>query len=331
MHPREEACHQDICQILEQQIGHYPSALANLCRPLLTACIEAEYSRWAALLPTWLHDLIPLEDVERKELGSANLWLAWYAGLFDGILDGSIATQALPCAQQALLESLEAYRRLGLAGTPAWDDLMAYACGAANAYAQEVGTRFDSLADLQPKQLEVWTTTLLMQRAAPFSFSLHAQLHLHGASTSDRRYAPIHAALEHLIVARQMADDATDWVADLQRGHLNSVSARIIAAFWQQRPQRQEIEQVVGFEISAEEIWAELEAEQQGCYESAVAALETLGACRLTEIIHEQHEHSRQGWQRLRERREKMRQIFAPEDRGASFIMIGSCSSLVRE
>ncbi|EFO80815.1 hypothetical protein OSCT_1339 [Oscillochloris trichoides DG-6] len=321
----EQASYQRICQILEQRIAAYPSTLAATCRPLLVACWEAEFSQWAALLPTWLNDLIPLTAIQREALGSANLWLMWYAGLFDGILDGSVPTQALPCGQQALLESLEAYRRLGLATTPAWEVLMTQALGAAEAYTQEVATRSEALTQLSSTQLAIWTPSLLMQRAAPFSFSLAAQLYLHGASTSDPRYAPIHTALECLIVARQIADDASDWIDDLRRGHLNSVSARMIAAFWQQRPQqvqRLDVEQLAGFEISAEEVWAELETQQQSYYQRALAALEVLGTCRLQQIICAQQERTQQGWQRLRDRREKLRQMFTISSRATSFIMI---------
>ncbi|WP_129628024.1 hypothetical protein [Candidatus Oscillochloris fontis] len=309
----EQTRYRRICQILEQRVAQYPVALAAACRPLLGAFLAAEFSHWAALLPTWLHDLIPLDEVQREELGSANLWLAWYAGLFDGILDGSVPTHALPCTQQALLESLETYRNLGLAGTAAWDVLMAQALETADAYAQEVATRGESLAELSSEQLAIWTPNLLMQRAAPFSFSLEAQLQFHGSNQSDPRYTPINTALRCLTAARQIADDASDWIDDLRRGHLNSVSARLITAFREQHTNptyRLDIEQLAGFEISAEHVWEAIETDYHHLCQSGGQALAPFGTCRLQQIILEQTERGSAGWQRIRNRRANMRQIF---------------------
>lgn len=302
-----------ICAQLSAAVADYPPALRQLCVPALETLLAGEFSQLAALLPSWLSDLIPLDDQRLEALGAAGLWLWWYASVLDGMIDGDVAPAALLGAQQALLRALEIYRGLGLADTPAWDDLLARAGCSADAYAREVATRSLPLAELRDEQLAVWSAELLMDRAAPFAFTLSAQLQLAGASTSDPRRARLTATLRRLTAARQIADDASDWLRDLQRGQINSVSAGLIGYFRQQRPEQAStlsVEQLAGYEIHAESYWQQIEQTHAEICRQTYADLADYGECRLRGLILHQERSDALGWERMRERRITLREMF---------------------
>jgi hypothetical protein len=309
----DQSRYERICAALRVAVGVYPTGLRQLCSPALDSLLAEEFSQLAALLPAWLSDLIPLDDGLLTGLGEAGLWLWWYAAALDGLIDGDMPASSLPGAQQALLRALEIYRGLGLADTLAWDDLQARAQLAADAYAREIATRDMPLPKLSDDQLALWGSDLLADRAAPFGFTLSAQLQLAGAGKDDPRRADLAAALRALTAARQIADDASDWQADLARGQLNSVSAGLIRHLRERRPTEAgalTIEQLAGYEISADDYWAQVEQAHAGLCGQALDRLTPYGDCRLrTLILHQQHSDNA-GWERLRARRAALRAIF---------------------
>jgi hypothetical protein len=275
--------------------------------------MAGEFSQLAALLPAWLSDLIPLGDDLLDALGEAGLWLWWYASALDGLIDGELPASELPGAQQALLRALEIYRGLGLADTPAWDDLQARALLAADAYAREIATRDAAPTDLSDAQLDLWRVDLLTDRAAPFAFTLTAQLQLAGAAEDDPRRADLALALRALTAARQIADDASDWLADLGRGQLNSISAGLIRHLRQQRADQAgdlSVERLAGYEIHAEDYWSQVEHLYADLCRQAIERLAPYGECHLRGLIVRQQRSDTAGWARLRERRASLRELF---------------------
>lgn len=302
-----------ICARLRATVGCYPAALGARCGPDLERLLAGEFSRLAALLPAWLADIIPLNDVRLDALGEAGLWLWWYADTLDGLIDGDRAPAELPGAQQALLRALEIYRGLGLAATPAWDDLQARALLAADAYARELATRELALPAIGADKLALWSPELLMDRAGPFGFTLIAQLQLAGAPADDQRRAALSAALRALTAARQIADDATDWLADLAGGRLNSVSAGLIGHFRRRRPADAaalDLDRLAGYEIQAEDYWATIEQAHTGLCDQALAQLAPYGDCRLRGLILAQRQSDAATWAHLRARRAGVRALF---------------------
>jgi len=309
----DQSRYERVCARLSVAVASYPPALRQLCVPALDALLAGEFSQLAALLPAWLSDLIPLDDQRLDALGEAGLWLWWYASVLDGLIDADMAPTALLGAQQALLHALEIYRNFGLADTPAWDDLLARARCTADAYAREVATRNVAIAELRDDQLAVWSPELLMDRSAPFAFSLSAQLELAGTAADDPRRTRLAAALHRLAAARQIADDASDWLRDLQRGQINSVSAGLIGSFRRQRPDQADalsVEQLAGYEIQAEDYWQQIEQTHADLCRQAQADLDAYGECRLRRLILYQQRSDAVGWERMRERRMNLQQMF---------------------
>lgn len=302
-----------ICAELSATVATYPAALRQRCLPTLDTLLAGEFSQLAALLPVWLADLIPLDVRQLHDLGTAGLWLWWYASVLDGLIDGDVDAAALLGGQQALLAALEIYRHLGLADTPTWDDLLNRALCAADAYAREVSTRHLILTDVRDEDLDLWSLDLLMDRSAPFAFTLSAQLHLAGSATDDPRQEVLTNALRGLTAARQIADDAGDWIADLQRGHLNIISAGLVRHFRQTRPNHAStlsIEQLAGYEIHAEAYWTEVEQTHAHLCQQALDGLTIYGECQLRQLIGHQQRSDTKGWERMRERRVEVRNMF---------------------
>ncbi len=313
LHPSDQSRYEHLGAALHLAVAAYPQPLRMLCAPALDALLAGEFAQLAALLPAWLADLIPLGDTQVDALGEAGLWLWWYASVLDGLIDGAERPAALPGAQQALLRALEIYRGLGLADTDAWDDLMARALIAADAYAREIATRDCSPGELSDEQLALWAPELLIGRAAPFSFTLTAQLQLAGAQADDPRRVDLACALRALTAARQIADDAADWLADLMRGQLNSVSAGLIQHLRACRPAEAaslSVEQLAGYEIHAEDFWAAIEQTHAGLCGQALSCLRPYGDCRLRALVLHQQRSDGAGWALLRERRAGVRALF---------------------
>ncbi|MEI7769072.1 MAG: hypothetical protein WCI67_03735 [Chloroflexales bacterium] len=311
--PADQSRYGRICAAVHATVATYPSALRQLCAPALGPLLSGEFSQLSALLPAWLCDIIPLGDDQLDALGAAGLWLWWYASALDGLIDADLPAAAMPGAQQALLRALAIYGGLGLSGTPAWDDLQARALLAADAYAREIATREAAPADLSDQQLALWGTDLLVDRAAPFAFALTAQLQLAGAGADDPRRADLALALRALTAARQIADDAADWLADLQRGQLNSASAGLIRHYRAERAGQAgtlSVAQLAGYEIYAEGYWAQVEQAYASLCRQALDRLGPYGDCRLRGLILHQQRSDSAGWARLCERRARVRKLF---------------------
>ncbi|NJN14959.1 MAG: hypothetical protein HC822_00910 [Oscillochloris sp.] len=297
---------------LQAVTADYPPLLQTLLAPDLDRLLRSEFSQLAALLPAWLSDLIPISVEQQHALGRAGLWLWWYASAFDDTLDGG-SPAVLPAAQQALLNALEGYRRLGLAETPAWAVLQQQALTSAAAYAAELQARPSELPALTEANLAVFTPDLLMDRSAPFGFVVIAQLTLTPADLPAGLADALPAAIRHLTAARQIADDASDWVADLRRGHLNYASARLIRHLLQASPHARaalSLEWLAGHQVAADDVWHGLEQEHAGHCTAATALLAPYAPCRLADLIAYQQASDERAWHELRRHRGFIRSLF---------------------
>lgn len=318
-----------ICADLRAAVEAYPPALRERCRADLAALLASDFSRLAALLPYQLADLLPVPEATCRRLGLATLALSWYANVLDDLLDGAAAPPALLGAQQALLLALTIYVELGLAATPAWADLMARALVSAEAYAREVGGRGEAKGKKQKATLpilspqppthdsrlatpsEVWTPDLLMDRAAPLGFVVEAQADLAGVAADAPLRAGLTATLRALTGARQIADDAADWIDDLKVGQVNFVSATLLEHFRASAPPERQagltLERLVGYQIHCEAAWAQIADQHAALCDSAEISLRPYTPCRLRALVARQRENGAATFARLRAHRAGVR------------------------
>lgn len=311
--PAHQERYQAIATDLRAAVAAYPPALRAGAEPFLAKLLAGEFSRLAALLPAYLTDLAPVPPAAQHALGVAALWLWWYAAAFDGVLDGALAPAVLPAAQQALLQAMETYRALGLAATPAWADLHARALTSAAAYAVELAARAPRLPNLSDAQLAAWTPELLMDRAAPFGFTAVAQLELAGIPAAAPLSRDMPLALRHLTAARQLSDDASDWLDDLRADQLNAVAAGLIRHILAERPDARpllSVEWLAGHQLVAEKFWAAIEGRHAEQYRQATALLAPYGPCALSDLIAAQARIDAGHWAARREQRAAARGLF---------------------
>jgi hypothetical protein len=299
---------------LSADVSGLPPPLRDLAGERLARLLEGEFSQLVALLPRWLGDLAPLDEGRCEQLGRAGLYAWWYGQIVDDILDGAERPAALPVAQLALLRAIDAYRGLGLLAGDAWGDLLARADASANAYAQELAPRPVDPASVTDEQLADWTPALIVERALPMGFVVTAQLALVAPNGADMLQANLDEALRCLAAARQIADDASDWLGDLKAGQLNYVAAGLIRHFrtGATAGERGELslERLAGYELGAESFWAELARTHEELCAAAQGRLAPHGPCRLRALIEGQLAHDRLVFERLQERRAALRAAF---------------------
>lgn len=311
--PAEEMRYATTIARLGAEVAGLPAALREPAAPALERLAAGEFSRIAALLPWWLAELAPLADGACAALGRAGLYAWWHAQLLDDVIDGARGVADLPLAQHALAMALDGYAALGLLSGGAWDDLAGRLLVSAAAYAEEARARPVDPATVGDERLAAWTPALLMDRAAPFGFAVVAHLSLAGAPESDRRYDDLPAAVRCLTGARQIADDAGDWLDDLRAGQLNWVSAGLIRDFRASAPAVEgSLERLAGYELCAERFWGEVEQAYEGLCARALGLLAPYGRCRLAALVEAQRDRDVAAFALLRERRERLRALFGP-------------------
>lgn len=312
--PADQAIYDAIVAGLRRETASYPPALRALAEPSLEQLIGGEFSQIAALLPAWLQEVAPLAAETAEALGAAGLALWWYAQIVDDLLDGAAPVALLPVAQTALLRALDGYRALGLLAGPRWPELLSRASGSAEAYATEIGGRVADPASVSDEHLAGWTPALLMERAAPFGFTASAQLDLAGLADDEPLRAALNTALGCLAGARQIADDASDWLDDLRAGQLNYVSAGLIRHFRANMAPAAHsdlsLERLAGYELSAERYWQEVETTHAELCRQAQEALAPHGAQRLRGLTAAQRDHDEAVFARMRARRAALRDLF---------------------
>jgi hypothetical protein len=311
----DEARFQGAVARLRDESARLPPALRAAAAPSLERLAAGEFSQIAALLPWWLAELAPLDEARCAALARAGLYAWWHAQLFDDLLDGALGLAALPLAQHALFRALDGYAGLGLLAGAAWADLAERLCASAAAYAEELWPRPVDPATVEAARLAAWTPALLMERAAPFGFAVTAGLQLAGVPPDDARREDLPAAVRALTGARQIADDASDWLADLRAGQLNWVAAGLIRAFRASSPAAEgSLERLAGYELRAERFWEEVEQSYEALCGQALARLAPYGRCRLGALVAAQRDHDRGSFAQMRERRAGLRALFGGDE-----------------
>ncbi|OQY28053.1 MAG: hypothetical protein B6243_12455 [Anaerolineaceae bacterium 4572_5.2] len=292
----------------------FPPDFQSDIRSFFDRLAQGEFSQVVVLLPYYLSDLLPLSAETLRKLSAAHLYGWWYYYVQDELLDGDAPPADLLGAHLALLKMLDIYTELGLPNAPCWKDFQRLSLNSAAAYAREMKTRFASLAELTPERLRLWNPGLIIDRAAPFYFNTIAQLYMAGVSPDQPLRGDLLAALKAFTAARQIGDDAGDWIDDLQRGQLNYVSAQLIGQFYKQdltaKGEALDVERLAAWSLRNEEFWRELERITQDYLHKALDHLTSYGSCKLKEVIQRQMTQSARQWTSARQRRFDLRTVF---------------------
>jgi hypothetical protein len=312
--PRSDPEHyQAIVAEIQTYIDGFAAPLRAQARPFFENLAQSEFSRVVALLPVWLADLLPVAPNICHQLGVAHLYGWWYYAAQDRLLDGEAPAAALLGGHLALLKMVEIYCEVGLGTAPYWADFQQLALTSAELYALELQTRFTALAELTPAHLAPLTVEFIMDRGAPFYFNTLAQLHLAGVDRAAPLREDLIAALRCFTAARQIGDDAGDWLDDLRAGHLKYVSARLIRRLYDSNviagAADLDLERLAGYQIGDEAFWDEIEQTSQQLYRRALDHLAPYSG-QLRGLIRHQMTSNAEHWAAGRAQRATIREMF---------------------
>lgn len=280
--PVDEARYALLAAELRAFVAALDAPLAALCAPALDRLLAGEFARIAALLPAWLSDLLPVPAALAARLGAAQLFGWWYASARDSVLDGAAPPVARLGGDLALLQALTIYAELGV---PNLSLLARLEARAAAAYARELDSR-PGPGPITPVQIAPWRLDLVTERALGLQFAAAAQMQLADLPAADPRRAAVTTALDALIAARQLGDDAGDWRDDLRAGQLNLVSAGLARHLLAARPGAAlSAEQLAGRQLGAEPFWQGLWLSHGELCARGAAALAPFGPSRLAALL----------------------------------------------
>lgn len=206
------------------------SRLIALCDPLppiirypLNQVFDSEIHRIFTLWPVWLSPLLPLPSSIIERLSLATLCGAWAAAIRDACLDGELTQAAAPLARALWRRSWHLFGTLAV-----HRELLAdLERRMVAAYRQELAVRTHT-GSWQPTQLQSLTTHWVCARAAGWHVVQRAHIMLAGLKLSDPCAIALSAALDALILARQLRDDVHDLADDVRTGRA-SWGVRLIA------------------------------------------------------------------------------------------------------
>lgn len=305
----ESRFHQICCDI-ETEIETWPEALQHSSRIAFREIAASPFSRVAALMPFHLAPLCNTPAKVCHQLAEAQLFGWWYYAVQDKLLDGEIDAAALPAAHVAWLHMRRRYDDL----TPnniSRKPLQELVQRAANAYTLETRSRLQPDQTLPQAALTVWRLPLLLDRMAVFFFNPWLQLQLAGLRADAPPGQHVLAFLAALLLCRQLNDDRSDWLDDLQAGRLNYVSARLLRRHQHRRPNllapRLDVLRLAGLAQRDEGFWRRLEntltrllsLAEAAAQQLPTPALGTLWQAQAAAVTrqNQQQQHQRWAWQ----------------------------------
>jgi len=211
----------------------------------------------------------------------------------------------------ALLKMVSLYDELGLTRAPHWQTMQALMQLSAEMYSIEMAHRFTNLKDLTLADTAPFTLDFAADRLASFYLSTVAQCSLAGLPPHSPHQQAVIQALRSFLTARQVGDDAGDWVEDLQAGQLNVVAARLLPRFMACYQTEVDLDRLAGYQVRDESFWLSIEQDALACYDRALHSLACYEESIFRARLIEPHlAHDKTAWQTMREQRATLRQIF---------------------
>lgn len=322
--------------ILERASGivaAFPPLLRDLARPLLPELGEGEFSRIVALLPYWLAG--PLDELGSPQpdpppappdqagiLGLANL-LGWWSYLIqDELLDQDLeGPHFLPLAMAFHATAVRLLEGLLPGHNAFWEAFQHLSLTSAEAHLWEQRHRVQTSAGLEagaldPETLDLDDLNRLADRSALLQLSVVAQFALHGHDLEHPRCLALVQMLRHYAIARQIGDDRTDWLADLQRGRLNYVSARVVRRLVEtggvQSGSELDADRIAGCFLYDDDLFAELQQVAIAACRQAAEAIAPYDTRYLDDLIAELAERLERSYRAALDSRRKLRALFQP-------------------
>lgn len=311
----------------------FPPLLRDLARPLLPQLGAGTFARIVALLPYWVADLLdPLPSPEQSavpsppsqndSLGLANLLGWWSYRLQDQLLDRETdRPERLPLANAFYATSLHLFQRLVAGDAAFWQAFEALSLASAEAHCWEQRRHFRTFADLDGEGFDRAAFDFddldrLADRSALLQLSTVAQLRLRGYGQDHPLHAALRQMLHHYAIGRQIGDDWSDWAADLERGRLNYVSARIARRMKEKGAVQDyaglDVEWMVGHFLYDDELLTDIYRVALGACRRAAESIAPYAPRYLGALVDELREQTESNYRAALEARGELQALFSP-------------------
>ena len=329
-----EADYQAVLSRAQGTVASLPPALRNLAEPFLAPLGAASFSRIVALLPFWVAELLDRALPRDADLGIphpgdtetlalANL-LGWWSYLIhDGLLDGDLDPGEflpLPMALHASAVSLLA--QLLPSDQAFWRTFERLSLASSEASAQEQWLRLEYLKKRKTLDPGLAEPDRLADRSALLQLAVTAQFALCGLAQEYHLYAAMCEMLRHYAVARQIADDRSDWVQDLQNGQLNHVSARIARRMLETGAigslAELDIERMMGYYLHDAELFASIQQQAMDACQRAAQAVAPYRSRTLDSLVSELAHELERNYQAALDSRRPLQEVFTLRSDGSA-------------
>jgi len=310
----------------QHTIAGFPPLLRSLAEPLLPRWGAAPFSRIVGLLPFWVAALMdsapsprgsahPSRRDETETLAQANL-LGWWSTLIqDGLLDGDRdQTRLLPLSMALHASAIRLLAGLLPGCDPFWQAFERLSHASSEACNWERRRRLDGLGTVG---LDPAAPDRLAERSSLVQLAVAAQCALRGIGPDHPLCAALCDMLRHYTIARQIADDRSDWVQDLQNGQLNHVSSRLARRMLDAgaiaSPAELDLERMMGYYLHDDELFAALHQEAMEACRRAAQCIAPYRSRPLDSLIGEMAQQLEQNYRVALDSRHRLRAAFAFE------------------
>lgn len=222
---------------VKRRLGRLPDSVQAVADPVVAKVLRMDSSHGVTSLAAHILRQVPPNKghvvqgvgLRRNQLvqGSLYGWLAYTAA--DDVIDGDAGSELLPLIQswtgQMRSYFWQASSDMEYQG---WVDRRLQAMDLANLW--ELHHARFSGKRLQKEQLPQYGTgRVVIDRAGGNLVAPIGALIVLGYRQTDPPARALVAILRHIMMARQLHDDAHDWSDDLSRGQINMVAARLLA------------------------------------------------------------------------------------------------------
>ena len=315
-------------------VTRYPPLLQDLAEPLLPRWGESSFSRIVALLPYWVAGLLdqalppeamprPSQLEETETLALANL-LGWWSHLIqDGLLDREPdQTELLPLSAALHASAIRLLALLLPGHLSFWESFERLSLVTSEASAWEQRRSLENLALANPDQDDQgWANSgqqdlvRVAERSSLLQLAPVAQFALRGIEEGHPLLTALVDTLRLYAIARQIGDDRSDWVQDLQNGRLNYISSRLARRMLQTGTitsfAELDVERMVGYYLMDDELFASIQQEAMEACRQAAACIALYGSRPLDSLVCDLAQRLERGYRDALERRHVLQAIFA--------------------
>ena len=307
-------------------VAGFPPLLRCLAEPLLPRWGEASFSRIVALLPYWVADLLdrapfpegsphPPRPDETGTLAVANL-LGWWSTLIqDGLLDGDLEqAKLLPLSTALHASAIRLLTQLLPGHESFWQAFERLSLASSEACAWEHRHRLGYLNGLDADETDRAELGRLADRSSLLQLAVAAQFALRGLEQEHPLCAALCEMLRHYASARQIGDDRSDWVLDLQNGQLNHVSSRLVRRMLENGDigscAEVDAERMMGHYLHDDELFASIQQEAVEACRRAAQCIAPYRSLPLDSLVSELAQQLEQNYRAALESRRRLQAAF---------------------